>query len=122
MKHYSNYCTRGEIIALLYNHAIKAETGKHITSGITPEEAEELVHKKFGDICDLTGMVSPIENGWIDEINGVRLNVRCKEGAVDISDYPYGDGNALIDSLISKRLSDMAKYNAQYVQWEDFEG
>ena len=118
MKHYPNCCTRGEIIALLYNNAIKAETGNYITSEISPEEAEELVHKKFGDAHDLTGMVSPAENGYVDEINGVCLNVCCKKGVIDVSGYPYGDGNALIDSFISKRLSDMAKYNTQSAQWE----
>ena len=122
MKYYPNCCTRGEIIALLYNHAIQVDNSRHITSEITPEEAEELVHKKFGNAHDLTGMAPHVENVYIDEINGVCLNVRCEKGAIDVSGYMYDDGNTLIDSFISKRLSNMAKYNAQSVQWEDFEG
>ena len=114
MRRYPNCCTRGEIIALLYNHAVEMEPDKHIT----PEKAEELVRSKLGESRKFTGGVSLVEDGLIDEINGVSLNVYCKNGSIDVSSYPHGDGNVLIESFIYKRLSDIAKYNAQSGQWK----
>ena len=114
MRRYPNCCTRGEIIALLYNHAVEMEPDKHIT----PEKAEELVRSKLGESRNFTGGFSLVENGLIDEINGVSLNVYCEKGSIDVSSYPHGDGDTMIDMFVSKRMSDVAKLKAQSVIWE----
>ena len=107
-------CNRGEIIARLYNHAVQ---GKDIAE-ITPEVAEELVHKKLGDARTLEGRIVPSQEGYIDEINGIPLNVWCRIEAIDVSGYLYGDGKALIDPFVAKRKSDRARLKAQSVKWE----
>lgn len=111
---YSSCCTLGEIIALLYNHVAQEKS----KAAITPEVAEELVHKKLGDARTLGGRSVPSQEGYLDEINGVPLSVWCYPGAIDVSGYPHGDGRALTDLFIDKRKSDLAKLSAQTVKWE----
>ena len=107
-------CNRGEIIALLYNRAVK---GKNIAE-ITPEIAEELAHKKLGDARTLEGRNVPAQEGYLDAINGVPLNIWCYDGAVDVSGYLHGDADALIRSFVNKRISDLAKLKAQSGNWK----
>ena len=111
---YSQCCTRGEIIALLYNRAVQ---GKNMAE-ITPEVAEELVHKKLGDARTLEGRIVPSQEGYLDEINGIPLNVWCYAGAIDVFGYLHGDGTTLIRSFISQKLIDKPQWKAQSVKWQ----
>ena len=95
---YSQHCTRGEIIACLYNQAAGTEE-------LSPTTAEELVHKQLGDARTLEGRTIPSQEGFIGAINGIPLNVMCTTDGIDITHYPHGDGLALINALIDKRLS-----------------
>ena len=70
---YAPHCTRGEVIALLYNHIAQDNS----MPSIKPEVAEELIYKKLGDARTLEGKVVPSQEGYIVEINGVSLNVWC---------------------------------------------
>lgn len=96
---YSRHCTRGEIFACLYNHAVGTEE-------LSPTTAEELVHKQLGDARTLEGRTVPRQEGFIGAINGIPLKVMCTVNGIDVTSYPHGDGLALINALIDKRLSD----------------
>ena len=102
---YAPYCTRGEIIALLYNHAVRLKGG----SEISPEVAEELVDRYLGTARTLDGKIIPSLKGFINVIEGVVLNVYCYDGVIDVSEYPHGDGRELIQGLITKRQSEVVK-------------
>lgn len=47
----------------------------------------------------------PSQEGFIGTINGIPLNVMCTVDGIDVTHYPHGDGLALINVLIDKRLS-----------------
>ena len=111
---YAPYCTRGELIALLYNHAVRLKGG----SEISPDFAEDIVHKQLGDARTLEGKTIPNPEGLINAIEGVSLNIFCYEGAVDASGYPHDDGRLLIEGFVSKRLSDHASIKARSANWE----
>ena len=111
---YSPHCARGDIIALLYNHATREKSGLRIT----PEVAEDLVHKQLGDARTIDGRVVPSEEGFIDKIKGVPLNVYCYEGMIDVSEYPHGDGKKLIYEFISECRRDFEIMNARLNPWE----
>ena len=111
---YVPLCTRGEVIACLYNHAVRAN-GR---TEITVEDAEMLVHEELGDALTLGGTTVPAHEGIIGAINGVSLNITCYNGAVDVSGYPYGNGARLINELITKRQLDVARFNAKPIDWK----
>ena len=118
--HYARYCTRGEIIALLYNYAVRlgSDLGVSSDAEISSEDAESLVHAQLLDVRTLDGRIKPNDRGLVNTIKGVTLNVYCCDGAIDVSDYPHGDGRALIKEFISKRLSDLACANVRVANWE----
>ena len=118
--HYAQYCSRGEIIALLYNHAIRLKSGLGVSSEdeISSEDAESLVHAQLLDVRTLDGKIKPNDRGLVNTIKGVTLNVYCCDGAIDASGYPHGDGSALIKEFISKRSSGMACANVQFANWK----
>ena len=118
--HYAPYCTRGEIIALLYNHAVRVKSGLGASSEdeISSEDAESLVRAQLLDVKTLDGGIKPNDRGPINTIKGVTLNVYCCDGAIDVSGYPHGDGSALIQEFITKRLSDWARAKVQSTNWE----
>ena len=110
---YAPYCTRGEIIALLYNNAVREKSGR----GISSEVVEGLVHDQLGDARTIDGRIVPNEEGFIDKLESVTLNVYCHLGAIDVSLYPHGNVKALIYELISKRRSDHDSVNARNGMW-----
>ena len=114
---YAPLCTRGEIIACLYNHAVRISGGTEITT----EDAERLVHKELGDALTLGGKIVPAQEGIIGTINGVALNIVCYNGIVDVSGYSYGNGVRLINELIAKRQLEVARFNAQSIKWRPLE-
>lgn len=118
--HYAKYCTRGEIVALLYNYAVRLKTELGVSSEdeISSNDAESLVHEQLLDVKTLDGRIKSNDRGLINSIKGVTLNVYCCDGAIDVSGYPHGDGSALIQEFISKRLSDLACASAQATNWE----
>lgn len=118
--YYAQYCTRGEIIALLYNYAVRLKSGLGVSSEdeISSNDAESLVHAQLLDVRTLDGKIKPNDRGLINTIKGVTLNVYCCDGAIDVSDYPHGDGSALIQEFITKRLSDLACANIRSASWE----
>ena len=99
---YAPYCSRGEVIALLYNNATRMES----SSKISPAVAEHLVHAQLGDARTLEGRTIPNPSGFVGTIQGVKLNVDCYDGMVDVSAYPPGGGKELINQFVSKRISD----------------
>ena len=118
--HYARYCTRGEIIALLYNYAVRLKSGLGVSSDaeISSEDAENLVHAQLLDVRTLDGRIRPNDRGLINTIKGIILNVYCCDGAIDVSGYPHGDGRALIQEFISERLSDLTLANVRVANWE----
>ena len=114
---YAPHCTRGEIIALLYNRIAQ----DHSMPLIKPEIAEKLVYKKLGDASTMGRKTVPRQEGYIDELNGVLLNVWCYEDAIDASGYPKGDGEVIIKDLIYKRCRDKVGLDVQSVKWETIE-
>lgn len=110
---YAPYCDRGDVIALLYNNAIREKSGE-----ISPEMAEKLVHKQLGDAIAMDGRIIPRKEGFIGTINGVVLNVYCYAGAIDVSEYPPRDGKTLIYDYISKCRCGLDSINARLNPWE----
>ena len=66
----------------------------------------------------MDGRIIPSKEGFIDKINGVTLNVHCYEGAIDVSEYPHGDGKTLIYEFISKCRCGLDSINARLNPWE----
>ena len=79
---YAPHCVRGEIIALLYNHAAQKKSNVTITS----EAAESFVVKELGMVRTLDGKIVPCQDGFIGMINGIPLNITCHKGSVDVSE------------------------------------